>query len=81
MEKQYLWIEGIPAVLWGAASDKLFIAVHGDQSNKEDDVIAILAEEAANKGCQTLSFDLPEHGIRFSIQLNSCCSSRNGLAG
>jgi len=64
MKKQCLMIEGIPAVLWGEASDELFIAVHGDQSNKEDKVIAILAEEATAKGYQTLSFDLPEHGER-----------------
>ena len=57
-------IAGIPAVLWGAPSDRLFIAVHGDQSHKEDAVIAIFAEEAAAKGYQVLSFDLPEHGAR-----------------
>ena len=64
MIKQRLSIEGIPAILWGPASNHLFIAVHGDQSNKEDDVIVILAEEAMAKGHQTLSFDLPEHGDR-----------------
>lgn len=64
MERQYLSIEGISALLWGPASDRLFIAVHGDQSNKEDAVIAILAEEALAKGYQVLSFDLPEHGAR-----------------
>ena len=75
MEKQYLLIEGIPAVLWGAASDKLFIAVHGDQSNKEDDVIAILANEAEKAGYQTLSFDLPEHGDRK--EENRLCNVQN----
>ena len=37
MESQYVKIENIPAVLWGPAADKLFIAVHGDQFNKADD--------------------------------------------
>ncbi len=43
---------------------KVFIAVHGNMSNKEDAVIQILAEEANQKGYQVLSFDLPEHGER-----------------
>lgn len=43
---------------------KIFIAVHGNMSNKEDAVIQILAEEADRKGYQVLSFDLPEHGER-----------------
>ncbi|MDR2933053.1 MAG: alpha/beta hydrolase [Oscillospiraceae bacterium] len=64
MEKLSLFIKGIPAVLWGPLSQSLFIAVHGDQSDKEDAVIAILAEEAVKKGYQVLSFDLPEHGAR-----------------
>lgn len=64
MDVKNLMIEGIPAILWGAPSDKLFIAVHGDQSHKADDVIAIFAEQAAEKGCRTLSFDLPGHGER-----------------
>lgn len=57
-------ISNIPTVLWGEKSKKLFIAVHGNMSNKEDVVIQILAEEALQKGYQVLSFDLPEHGER-----------------
>ena len=64
MEKQHITIGSIPAILWGPASNKLFIAVHGDQSHKGDDAILVFAEEAANKGYQMLSFDLPEHGDR-----------------
>ena len=56
----------IPAVLWGEASSKLLIAVHGNLSNKEDTVISILAEEAVKKGYQVLSFDLPKHGERIN---------------
>ena len=64
MERQAVKIKNIPAILWGPASDFLYIAVHGDQSHKEDDAIVIFAEEAVYKGYQVLSFDLPEHGAR-----------------
>lgn len=64
MLKDNFKISNIPAVLWGAKSEKIFIAVHGNMSNKEDAVIQILAEEANQKGYQVLSFDLPEHGER-----------------
>lgn len=66
MFKDKFNISNIPAVLWGEKSEKLFIAVHGNMSNKEDAVIQILAEEALQKGYQVLSFDLPEHGERKS---------------
>ena len=64
MIKNNFKISNIPAVLWGDKSDKIFIAVHGNMSNKEDTIIQILAEEAKQKGYQVLSFDLPEHGER-----------------
>lgn len=57
-------IQGIPAIRWGEAADKLFIAVHGNMSSKDDTAIVIFAEEAIAKGYQVLSFDLPEHGER-----------------
>lgn len=66
MFKDKFKINNIPTVLWGEKSEKLFIAVHGNMSNKEDIVIQILAEEAFKKGYQVLSFDLPEHGERRS---------------
>ncbi|MGG7177130.1 alpha/beta hydrolase [Clostridium paraputrificum] len=66
MFKNKFKISNIPTVLWGEKSEKLFIAVHGNMSNKEDTVIQILAEEAVKKGYQVLSFDLPEHGERKS---------------
>ena len=50
MIKYKFKINNIPAVLWGEKSEKLFIAVHGNMSNKEDTVIEILAEEAVKKG-------------------------------
>lgn len=64
MIKHKFKIDNIPAILWGEKKEKLFIAVHGNMSNKEDVVIQILAEEAIKKGYQVLSFDLPEHGER-----------------
>ncbi len=64
MEKRFLTIGDVPAILWGPSSDNLFIAVHGDQSHKTDDVMVIFAEEAVSKGYQVLGFDLPEHGER-----------------
>lgn len=64
MFKDKFKIGNIPTVLWGEKSEKLFIAVHRNMSNKEDIVIEILAEEALKKGYQVLSFDLPEHGER-----------------
>ncbi len=64
MKKENLFIEHIPAILWGKPSDKLFIAVHGNMSRKDDAAIVILSEEAIAKGYQVLSFDLPDHGDR-----------------
>lgn len=64
MKKQAIKISHIPAILWGNSSDRLFIAVHGNMSNKEDDVIRLLAEKMVPIGYQVLSFDLPQHGER-----------------
>ena len=62
MIQQALRIGGIPAILWGKPSDKVYIHVHGKQSRKEyAEEFATLAEE---RGYQTLSFDLPRHGER-----------------
>lgn len=54
----------IPAILWGERTGNLYIAVHGNLSNKADEPIAVFADEAVKKGYQVLSFDLPEHGDR-----------------
>lgn len=62
MEAQRLEIDGIPALIWGRASDKVYVHVHGKMSRKEfAEDFAVIAGE---KGYQTLSFDLPEHGER-----------------
>ena len=76
MITQNLKIENIPAILWGSKSDKLFVAVHGNMSNKADDVISIFAEEATAIGYGVLSFDLPEHGDRrdeaYACKVQNC---------
>ncbi len=64
MKTERINIDNIPAIIWGEKSDKVFIAVHGNMSNKEDEVIKLLAEQVTTKGYQVLSFDLPEHGER-----------------
>lgn len=64
MKKINFNIENIPAIEWGEKSNHVFIAVHGNMSNKNDTVIQILADVATKKGFQVLSFDLPQHGDR-----------------
>jgi len=68
MNKEHFYITNkeirIPSVIWGGQSSKLLIEVHGNLSNKEDTVIAMMAEKAVQKGYQALSFDLPMHGER-----------------
>ena len=63
MRKEKITIDNIPAMLWGEPKRTVFIAVHGNMSDKEDTVIEMLAEKVT-KSCQVLSFDLPEHGDR-----------------
>jgi alpha-beta hydrolase superfamily lysophospholipase len=75
MHKSNLTIEGIPALLWGATTDRLIIAVHGTMGSKED--FELLAEEACNNGFQVLSFDLPEHGERKNEDY--ACNPQNGI--
>ncbi len=75
MKKEILWIEGIPAILWGKTSEKIYIHVHGKMSRKEyAEQFAVIAE---SKGYQTLSFDLPEHGDRFGSSYR--CDVWNGM--
>ena len=76
MEIERVKINNIPSIIWGEKSNKVFIAVHGNMSNKEDEVIKILAEKATSKGYQVLSFDLPEHGERKD-NTNYLCKVQN----
>lgn len=62
MKTQKFMLGDIPAILWGEDSNKVYVHVHGKMSRKEyAESFAAIAE---TKGCQTLSFDLPEHGER-----------------
>jgi hypothetical protein len=38
--------------VWGEKSCKVFIAVHGNMSNKEDEVIKIFADKVVKRGYQ-----------------------------
>lgn len=65
-----LSIAGIPTLVWGCRSDKVYIHVHGKMSCKEHaEAFAVIAQE---KGYQTLSFDLPEHGERADDHAYRC---------
>lgn len=76
MKINRLNIGNIPSIIWGEKSSKVFIAVHGNMSNKEDEVIKILAENVTSKGYQVLSFDLPKHGERKD-DTNYLCKVQN----
>ena len=64
--QEKIQINNIPAILYGSASDRLYLYIHGRNSSKEE------AEQFANiaikSGYQVLSFDLPEHGERTNEQ-------------
>jgi len=66
MMKRAITINNIPAIIWGDDSDRVIIAIHGNQSNKADVPIEILANNASIKSYQVLSFDLPKHGDRVN---------------
>lgn len=73
--QQKINLDGIPAILWGKPSRRIYIHVHGKMSRKEfAEDFARIAEE---KGWQTISFDLPEHGERTDS--NYRCDIRNGM--
>lgn len=76
MTKEKIYIEKIPAIIWGEKSNKAYIFVHGKMSNKESaEAFAVIAER---KGYQTISFDLPEHGERQNQDY--VCDIINGVA-
>lgn len=62
MKKQTLTLAGIPAVLYGERSRKVYLYVHGKQGYKEE--AERFARTACEKGFQVLAIDLPEHGSR-----------------
>ena len=76
MKTTKFYIGKIPVIIWGTKSDKAYIYVHGKMSDKES--AETFARIAENKGYQTISFDLPEHGERKSE--NYRCDIWNGIS-
>lgn len=76
MRTTKFYIGKIPVIIWGTKSDKAYIYVHGKMSDKES--AETFARIAENKGYQTISFDLPEHGERKSE--NYRCDIWNGIS-
>ena len=64
MKTKKIKINNIPSIIWGENKGKVFIAIHGNMSDKEDEIIKILAYNILNKNYSLISFDLPEHGDR-----------------
>lgn len=62
MRIEKIMIKNIPALLFGEASDKTYIYIHGKHGNKEE--AQSFAHLVCPKGYRVLSFDLPEHGER-----------------
>ena len=54
--------QGVPAILFGDASDKVYMFIHGQGGCKEE--AESFAKIAAAHGWQVLGIDLPEHGER-----------------
>lgn len=75
MIQQRIEIAGIPAIIWGGESDKVWLCVHGKMSSKEE--FSRFAAIAARKGYQVLSFDLPQHGERINEEAR--CDIWNGV--
>ena len=75
MNAERIEIAGIPALVWGKASDKVYLCVHGKLSCKES--AEGIAEIAAARGYQTISFDLPAHGERQTEDRR--CDIWNGI--
>lgn len=64
MENHNIFINEVPAILWGQQSNRLFLYIHGKGGNKEE--AAVFSEIVCRRGFQVLSIDLPEHGQRKS---------------
>ena len=62
MKKQNLTLAGIPAILYGEHSRRVYLYVHGKNGCKEE--AERFAQTACAAGWQVLAIDLPEHGSR-----------------
>ena len=75
MKSEKIVLNNIPAIIWGKESKKVYIHVHGKMSCKE--YAENFAQIAEDKGYQTISFDLPEHGERKDSKYR--CDIWNGI--
>lgn len=75
MNRERIEIAGIPALVWGEPSEKVYLCVHGKMASKES--AEGIARIAAEKGYQTVSFDLPRHGERVGEM--DLCDIWNGI--
>jgi len=75
MLKNKIYMDSVPAIIWGNSSEKVYIFVHGKMSCKEE--AEHFAEIASGKDCQVISFDLPEHGERKKDEYK--CTIQNGM--
>ena len=62
MKKQTVTLAGVPAVLYGERSHKVYLYLHGKNGCKEE--AERFAAAACEAGWQVLAIDLPEHGAR-----------------
>ena len=62
MREERFCIGHIPAVLYGAPSDRVWLFLHGKQGRKEEGLN--FAELVCLKDWQVLSIDMPQHGER-----------------
>lgn len=62
METQSIFVNKVPAIVWGPPSTRVFLYVHGKGGSKEE--AAAFSEIVCRRGVQVLSVDLPEHGQR-----------------
>lgn len=62
MKEELTRIEGIPTIIYGDKSDKVYLFIHGQEGNKEEG--KSFAKIVCKKGWQVLSIDLTEHGER-----------------
>ena len=62
MKKQNLTLAGVPAILYGKRSRRVYLYVHGKNGSAAE--AARFARTACPAGWQVLAVDLPEHGTR-----------------
>lgn len=62
MKKQTMTLAGIPAILYGSRSRRVYLYLHGKNGCKEE--AERFAATACEAGWQVLAIDLPEHGAR-----------------